>query len=128
MGMPLYPLQPSLRGHRQSTRKPTAHHLRLRWRGTLWSAQDATHDHARMVKEDPMKTFDAFMTERGFTICGLARMTGFTKSQISEYKRGLHKPSRRSAQRIANALRLPLVTLLAEIPVRERTENHPKPP
>ena len=73
-----------------------------------------------------MTPFELFMTKRGYTTCGLARKTGLFKAQVSEYRRGLHQPSRRTLARISTALGIPLNQLLTEVPVRERSENRPK--
>lgn len=74
-----------------------------------------------------MSKFEVFLTKYRISACGLAKLCGMSKSMVCEYRRGLHKPSLRSAQRIARALRLPLDSVTAQIDVREQSENRTKP-
>lgn len=73
-----------------------------------------------------MTKFEAFLNNHHYTTCGLAKLTGLSKSQVSEYRRDLHRPNRQTARRIAIALQMSIDTLLQEIPIRERTENRPR--
>lgn len=82
----------------------------------------------RSQKDCSMTAFEVFLHKYHLTTCGLAKLSGLYKSQISEYRRDVHRPSKRSAYRIANALKLPLDSVLSQIPIREPQENHPKPP
>ncbi len=75
-----------------------------------------------------MTAFEVFLHKYHLTTCGLAKLAGMSKAQVSEYRRDIHRPSKRSAYRIAVALKLPIDSVLAQIPIRERQENHPKPP
>lgn len=73
-----------------------------------------------------MTQFEAFLKKHNLTTCGLAKRVGLSKSQVSEYRRDLHRPSQRTARRIALALRLSVDEVLRDIPVRETSENRPK--
>ena len=75
-----------------------------------------------------MTAFEVFLHKYHLTTCGLAKRAGLYPSQISEYRRDIHRPSKRTVQRIAVALKLPIDSVLSQIPIRERQENHPKPP
>jgi transcriptional regulator with XRE-family HTH domain len=75
-----------------------------------------------------MTAFAEFLQKYNVTTCRLAKLAGLYPSQISEYRRDLHRPSKQSVRRIAFGLGLPLDSVLSQIPLRERTENHPKPP
>jgi transcriptional regulator with XRE-family HTH domain len=75
-----------------------------------------------------MIQFEVFLNKHSLTTCGLAKRAGLYKSQISEYRRGIHKPSKRTVARIAIALKLPIADVLAQIPSRETNQNHPVPP
>lgn len=71
--------------------------------------------------------FEAFLNKHKLTTCGLAKRVGLSKSQVSEYRRDLHRPSKRTAMRIAVALHLPIEDVLSQIDIKERQENHPRP-
>ena len=75
-----------------------------------------------------MTPFEAFLKKYNVTTCHLAKLAGMSKSQVSEYRRDIHRPSKQSVRRIAFALRLPLDSVLCQIPSRETSQNHPKPP
>lgn len=75
-----------------------------------------------------MTQFEAFLNKHSLTTCGLAKLSGLGKAQVSEYRRDIHRPSKRTAVRIALTLRLPIADVLAQIPTRETSENRPKPP
>jgi transcriptional regulator with XRE-family HTH domain len=75
-----------------------------------------------------MTEFEAFLQKYHFTTCGLAKRVGMSKAQVSEYRRDIHRPSKRSVARIAFALKLPIDSVLAQIPSREPSQNHPMPP
>jgi transcriptional regulator with XRE-family HTH domain len=75
-----------------------------------------------------MTAFETFLQKYNVTTCHLARLAGMSKSQVSEYRRDIHRPSKQSVRRIALALKLPIDSVLCQIPMRERPENHPKPP
>jgi len=70
-----------------------------------------------------MTRFQQFMDQRGFTQYRLAKLTGFTKTQISEWQHGKHRPSLASARRLAITLRLPIEDILKQIEIRERVQN-----
>ena len=74
-----------------------------------------------------MTAFQQFLKRQGLTSCALAKRVGLSKSQVGEYAREVHLPSRRTLQRIAVALRVPLGDLLLELPHREKFQNHPYP-
>lgn len=67
--------------------------------------------------------FLQFMAAYGLSQYRLHKKTHFTRSQISEWMRGLHRPSLQSARRIAAGLGLPLAEVLARIEVRETVQN-----
>ncbi len=70
-----------------------------------------------------MTKFLEFMNERGLSQYRLSKLTGFTKGQISEWMHGIHRPSLRSAQRLAITLQMSLQSLKSQIELRERTQN-----
>jgi transcriptional regulator with XRE-family HTH domain len=71
--------------------------------------------------------FQAFMDKHQLSQYRLHRLTGFSKSQVSEWQRGLHRPTKKSAYRIAAALGLSAHTILAELETREVFQNHRTP-
>lgn len=75
-----------------------------------------------------MTAFEAFLQKYHLTTCGLAKRVGLSKSMVSEYRRDIHKPSKRTVARIAIGLKLPISDVLAAIPHRETSQNHPFPP
>jgi transcriptional regulator with XRE-family HTH domain len=70
-----------------------------------------------------MTKFQEFMNSQGLTQYRLHKLTGFTKSQISEWQRCKHRPSLKSAQRIAFTLHLSLQDLKSQIELRENCQN-----
>jgi transcriptional regulator with XRE-family HTH domain len=71
--------------------------------------------------------FLQFMAAYGLSQYRMHKKTHFTKSQISEWMRGLHRPSRKSAYQIACTLGIPFESLLAQIEVRECYQNDISP-
>jgi transcriptional regulator with XRE-family HTH domain len=67
--------------------------------------------------------FLQFMEAYGLSQYRLHRKTGFSRSQISEWMRGLHRPSLQSARQIAARLGLPIEAVLAQIETRESYQN-----
>ena len=67
------------------------------------------------------------MAAYGLSQYRLHRLTGINKSQISEWQRNIHRPSRKSAARIALCLGLPLETVLSQIETREPHQNDISP-
>jgi transcriptional regulator with XRE-family HTH domain len=72
-----------------------------------------------------MTQFEAFLNNHQLTTCGLAKLASLGKAQVSEYRRDLHRPSKRTARRIALALGISFDALAREIPTRETSENRP---
>ena len=70
-----------------------------------------------------MTKFQEFMDQHNLSQYRFHKLTGFTKGQISEWQRGIHRPSIASARRIAVALRLPIDVVLGQLEVRERVQN-----
>lgn len=70
-----------------------------------------------------MTAFQRFMDAHQLTQYRLHRLTGISKSQISEWQRGKHRPTRESVFRIAAALRMSAHSILAELETRERYQN-----
>jgi transcriptional regulator with XRE-family HTH domain len=67
--------------------------------------------------------FQEFMTSRQISQYALHKLSGFTKTSISEWQSGKHRPSLASARRLAITLHIPLEDLLKQIEVRERVQN-----
>src|ERR1035437_5928399 len=67
--------------------------------------------------------FQEFMTSRQISQYALHKLSGFTKTSISEWQSGKHRPSLSSARRLAITLHIPLEDLLKQIEVRERVQN-----
>ncbi len=67
--------------------------------------------------------FQQFMDQRQLTQYRLHKMTGLSKSQISEWQRGKHRPCLKSAFRIAVGLKLSIQTVRAELELRECNQN-----
>jgi transcriptional regulator with XRE-family HTH domain len=67
--------------------------------------------------------FQAFMDAHQLSQYRLHKLTGFSKSQISEWQRCKHRPSKASAYRIAAALGLSARTVLDAIETREVFQN-----
>ena len=59
---------------------------------------------------------------------GMADLTKVSNAYLSQIERGLHQPSLRVLQAIAEALNIPADTLLAEAGVGSGTSEHPAPP
>lgn len=59
---------------------------------------------------------------------GMADLTKVSNAYLSQIERGLHQPSLRVLQAIAEALNIPADTLLAEAGVGSRTSEHPAAP
>jgi transcriptional regulator with XRE-family HTH domain len=59
----------------------------------------------------------------------LREKAGVTKSSMSEYLRGVHRPSKATAEKVAGALGLPLTYVLSQIDVKEPkgTSNKSRP-
>jgi len=53
----------------------------------------------------------------------LHKLTGLTKSQVSEWQHGKHRPSLKSAYRIAIALHLSIQTVKSQLELRESGQN-----
>ena len=70
-----------------------------------------------------MTKFQEFMDQRGFHQYRLHRLTGFTKTQVSEWQHGKHRPSLSSVRRLALTLRLPFEDLMTQLETRERVQN-----
>jgi transcriptional regulator with XRE-family HTH domain len=70
-----------------------------------------------------MTKFQEFMTSQGLTQYRLHKLTGFTKTQISEWQHGKHRPSLKSAHRLAVALRMSIQLLKSQIELRECGQN-----
>jgi transcriptional regulator with XRE-family HTH domain len=70
-----------------------------------------------------MTAFQAFMDQRGFTQYRLAKLTGFSKTQVSEWQHGKHRPSLSSVRRLAITLHLPFEDLKSQLEIRERVQN-----
>lgn len=70
-----------------------------------------------------MTKFQEFMDQRGFSQYRLHKLTGFTKTQISEWQHGKHRPSLSSVRRLAITLRIPFEDLRGQLEVRERVQN-----
>jgi transcriptional regulator with XRE-family HTH domain len=70
-----------------------------------------------------MTKFRSFMDQRGFSQYRLHKLTGFTKTQISEWAHGKHRPSLASVRRLAVTLHLPIEDLREQLEVRERVQN-----
>jgi transcriptional regulator with XRE-family HTH domain len=70
-----------------------------------------------------MTKFQEFMNQRGFSQYRLHKLTGFTKTQISEWQHGKHRPSLSSVRRLAITLRLPFEDLKSQLEIRERVQN-----
>lgn len=68
-------------------------------------------------------TFQRFMDTHELSQYRLHKLTGFSKSQISEWQRGKHRPTRASVFRIAAALRMSASSILAALETRERYQN-----
>jgi len=67
--------------------------------------------------------FLQFMAACGLSQYLLHRRTHFSRSQISEWMRGIHRPTLKSAHRIALGLGLPFEEVLAQIETRENFQN-----
>ncbi len=63
------------------------------------------------------------MDERGYNQYRLHKLSGFTKTQISEWQHGKHRPSLSSVRRLAITLRLPFEDLKSQLEVRESYQN-----
>jgi transcriptional regulator with XRE-family HTH domain len=59
---------------------------------------------------------------------GMADLTKVSNAYLSQIERGLHQPSLRVLQAIAEALNIPADTLLAEAGVGSGTSEHPAGP
>ena len=59
---------------------------------------------------------------------GMADLTKVSNAYLSQIERGLHQPSLRVLQAIAEALNIPADTLLAEAGVGSGTSEHPANP
>ena len=59
---------------------------------------------------------------------GMADLTKVSNAYLSQIERGLHQPSLRVLQAIAEALNIPADTLLAEAGVGSGTSEHPTGP
>lgn len=70
-----------------------------------------------------MTKFQEFIDHRGFSQYRLHKLTGFTRSQISEWQHGKHRPSLVSAHRLAVKLRLPLQEIMSQLELREGYQN-----
>jgi transcriptional regulator with XRE-family HTH domain len=70
-----------------------------------------------------MTKFQEFMSSQGLSQYRLHKLTGFTKTQISEWQHGKHRPSLKSAYRLAVALRMSLQLLKSQIELRECGQN-----
>jgi transcriptional regulator with XRE-family HTH domain len=70
-----------------------------------------------------MTKFQEFMNAHQFSQYRLHKLTGFTKSQISEWQRGKHRPSLVSARRLAFKLGMPLRVIKSQLELRESYEN-----
>src|SRR5436309_15385237 len=70
-----------------------------------------------------MTKFQEFMNQHQLRQYRLHKLTGFTKSQISEWQRGIHRPSLKSARRIAIALQMSIQQLKSQIELRENCQN-----
>lgn len=70
-----------------------------------------------------MTKFQEFMNARQLTQYRLHKMSGFTKTQISEWQHGKHLPSMQSVRRLAFALRIPIEDLIPQLDIRERKQN-----
>jgi len=67
--------------------------------------------------------FQAWMDAHQYSQYRLHKLTGFNKSQISEWQHGKHRPSLKSAQRLAFTLRMSLQDLKSQLELRENTQN-----
>jgi transcriptional regulator with XRE-family HTH domain len=74
-----------------------------------------------------MTKFQEFMDQRGFSQYRLHKLTGFTKTQVSEWQHGKHRPSLSSVRRLAITLRLSIEDLMSQLEVRERVQNDRTP-
>src|ERR1039457_1307088 len=70
-----------------------------------------------------MTRFQEFMNVRQFSQYKLHKLSGFTKTQISEWQHGKHLPSMQSVRRLAFTLRIPLEDLIPQLDIRERKLN-----
>lgn len=71
--------------------------------------------------------FQQFMDRRGLSQYRVAAVTGFSRSQVSAWQRGIHRPSKASARILAITLRLPIEDVLGQLETRERTQNARSP-
>jgi len=70
-----------------------------------------------------MTKFQQFMDTHQLSQYRLHRLSGLSKSQISEWQKGKHVPSKASAFRIAASLGMSASSILAAIETRERHQN-----
>jgi transcriptional regulator with XRE-family HTH domain len=85
---------------------------------------NARHQHTPCTKEENnMTRFQEFMNSRQFSQYRLHKISGFTKTQISEWQHGKHLPSMQSVRRLALTLRIPVEDLVPQLDIRERKQN-----
>jgi transcriptional regulator with XRE-family HTH domain len=70
-----------------------------------------------------MTKFREFMNSHQLSQYRLHKLSGFSKSQISEWQRGIHRPSLKSARRLAVALKMSFQLLKSQIELRENCQN-----
>jgi transcriptional regulator with XRE-family HTH domain len=70
-----------------------------------------------------MTKFSEFMDRYQISQYRLHKLSGFSKSQISEWQRGIHLPSLKSARRLAIALKLSIHTVKDQLVLRENCQN-----
>lgn len=75
------------------------------------------------LNQDAEPAFKRFLNKRGISAYGLHKLSGLSKSLCFDYCAGRVRPSKKTALRIAAALRLPASDVLREIEVREAWEN-----
>ena len=80
------------------------------------------------LDKGPERSFAVWLRKHHLTWYQVHRKTGISKALCFEYSRDIHRPSRRTVERIAAAFKLPLDELLAEIPTRECKETLQHPP
>lgn len=74
-----------------------------------------------------MTAFQKFMNSLQISQYRFHKATGISKSQISEWQSGKHRPSLKSAQRIAIGLGLSIQNVLGKIETRECSQNYRMP-
>jgi transcriptional regulator with XRE-family HTH domain len=70
-----------------------------------------------------MTKFQAFMDAHQFSQYRLHKLTGISKSQISEWQRGKHRPSLASARHLAITLRMSIHDIKSQLELRESYQN-----